>query len=284
MKIRTLIQSQPAAAYFVLAFVISWGGSFVAVGPKFLRGETIQLTDIWLIGSIMLVTVSTLGISLTYFLDGKDGLRDLFSRMRKWRVGARWYLALLIFPVLILAVLLPLSALVSPDFRPNFFPLGILMGLAAGFLEEIGWMGFAFPKMKSRYTILTAGIILGVLHVLWHFAGDYLGAAEARGASWLPHFFAFCVSMIAMRILNVWVYVNTGSLLMAQLMHASSTGFLAILVPMSLSPELDTLFYIVYSVVLWGAALIVIARYGNNLVQVPRQAGEYKLQAKPAQQ
>lgn len=279
MKIKRLIQRRPVAAYFLLAFVISWGGSIIAVGPKFLRGESVVLSDIWLIGGIMLNTVCLLGIGLTYLLEGRDGLRDLFSSMRRWRVGARWYLAPLIFPGLILALLFVLTTLVSPAFRPNFFPLGILMGLLAGFLEETGWMGFAFPRMKSRYTILAASIILGMVHVLWHFAGDYLGASQARGASWLPHFVAFCVAMVAMRVILVWVYANTGSLLMAQLMHASSTGFLGILVPMSLSPELDTIFYLCYGVVLWGAAYIVIARYGKSLRGVEEKSGVYGYQS-----
>lgn len=279
MKLRTLIYSHPIVAYFVLAFVISWGGSVIAVGPKFLKGEMVQVNDIWLIGAIMLLTVSNLGVCLTYILDGNAGLGELFSSVRKWRVGARWYLALLIFPLLILPVLLVLTALVSPAYRPNFFPLGIMMGLLAGFLEEIGWMGFAFPRMKSKYTILAASLTLGMLHVLWHFAGDYLGASQARGTSWLPHFTAFCVSMVAMRVVLVWVYINTGSLLMAQLMHASSTGFLTILVPMTLSPELDTLFYICYAVVLWGAAFILIARYGKSLKGVEEKTGVYGYQS-----
>lgn len=279
MKIKRLIQRRPVAAYFLLAFVISWGGSIIAVGPKFLRGESVVLSDIWLIGGIMLNTVCLLGIGLTYLLEGRDGLRDLFSSMRRWRVGARWYLAPLIFPGLILALLFVLTTLVSPAFRPNFFPLGILMGLLAGFLEETGWMGFAFPRMKSRYTILAASIILGMVHVLWHFAGDYLGASQARGASWLPHFVAFCVAMVAMRVILVWVYANTGSLLMAQLMHASSTGFLGILVPMSLSPELDTIFYLCYGVVLWGAAYILIARYGKSLRGIDEKSGVYGYQS-----
>jgi membrane protease YdiL (CAAX protease family) len=278
MKIKRLIQRNPVATYFLLAFAISWGGSAIAVGPKLLRGESIVLSDIWLIGGVMLNTVCLLGIGLTYYLDGKDGLGELFSSMRRWRVGARWYLALLIFPALILGLLLVLTTFVSPAFRPNFFPLGILMGLLAGFLEEIGWTGFAYTRMKSRYTILAASIILGVLHVLWHFAGDYLGASRARGASWLPHFVAFCVAMVAMRVILVWVYANTGSLLMAQLMHASSTGFLGILVPMSLSPELDTLFYLCYAVVLWGTAFILIARYGKSLRGLEEKSGVYGYQ------
>jgi membrane protease YdiL (CAAX protease family) len=144
------------------------------------------------------------------------------------------------------------------------------MGLAAGFLEEIGWMGFAFPRMRARTNTFRAAINLGVLHVLWHFAASYLGASGKFGQYWLFDFVAFCFAMVAMRIILVWVYVNTESLFMAQLMHASSSGFLAILVSMSISPANDALFYAVYAVVLWIAVFVIIARYGKNLtVQDP---------------
>jgi len=49
--------------------------------------------------------------------------------------------------------------------------------------------------------------------------------------------------------------------------HASSTGFLAVLVPLSLSPAQDTLFYAVYSVALWATVGIVVAVFGKNLVR-----------------
>jgi hypothetical protein len=58
-----------------------------------------------------------------------------------------WYLGLLIPPVLVLTVLLAMAAFVSPIYAPNLFAIGILFGVPAGFLEEIGWTGFAFPKM-----------------------------------------------------------------------------------------------------------------------------------------
>ena len=127
-------------------------------------------------------------------------------------------------------------------------------------------MGFAFPRMRAKTNALRAAFILGILHVVWHVAADYLGASVARGEYWLPRFVAFCVSMLAMRIILSWVYVNTESLFMAQLMHASSSGFLGILVSMSISPANDTLFYIVYSVVLWVAAIIIITKYGKDLL------------------
>ncbi len=65
----------------------------------------------------------------------------------------------------------------------------------------------------------------------------------------------------------VWVYSNTSSALLAQLMHASSTGFLIVLSPLSVSPAQEVLWYAVYAAVLW----IVVARYGKRLVRQPIQ-------------
>src|SRR3989442_10228992 len=78
------------------------------------------------------------------------GLWDLFSRMCRWRLPARWYVALLIPPILVLTVLFLLETFVSPVYAPNRFLVGIFFGVPAGFLEEIGWMGYAFPKMRSQ--------------------------------------------------------------------------------------------------------------------------------------
>jgi hypothetical protein len=119
-----------------------------------------------------------------------------------------------------------------------------------------------------KHSALAVGILLGVLHSLWHLAPDYLVASGTRGAYWLPHFAMFLVSMTAMRVLVVWVYTNTRSVLLAQLMHASSTGFLSILVPLSLSPRNDTIFYGVYAVALWAAVIVVVARYGKHMATV----------------
>jgi len=266
MNIKALIQRHPLGSYFGLAFTIAWAGSLVAVGPKFIRGETMQFSDLLYIFLPMTVAPALAGITLTSIVDGSSGLRDLFSRMRRWRVGANWYGALLIFPVLIMAVLLALTTLISPEFAPIFFPAGILIGLFTGFFEETGWMGYAFRKMELKRNALATGILLGVIHVLWHIVPDYLGASSARGAYWLPHFLTMMlVAMTAMRVLIVWVYINTRSLLLAQLMHAGSTGFLAILDPTSISPASSTLWYAIYGVALWVVVAVVVAIYGKDL-------------------
>ena len=273
MKMKSLFQRYPVACYFVLAYLISWGGSFAIGGPKFLRGDPLEFEDAMRMGPLVLAGPFIAGLVMTYLVDGKTGLRDLFSRMLKWRVNLRWYAAaLLIFPVLILGVLWVLTALVDPDFAPTFIAFGILGGLLAGFIEETGWMGFAYPKMETKFGTWRATIYLALLHGLWHAMAGYLGEAGTYGVYWLPRFIAmWIVAMAAMRVLLVWIYKNTGSLLLAQLTHTSSSGFLIILGPSMISPANGTLWFAVYAVILWVPAAIVIVRFGKTLVQESQQ-------------
>jgi uncharacterized protein len=74
--------------------------------------------------------------------------------------------------------------------------------------------------------------------------------------------------MTAMRVLIAWIYVNTKSVLLAQLMHASSTGSLVILSPPLVTPGQETLWYAVYACALWAVVAIVVIAYGKNLVRV----------------
>ncbi len=197
MNVRAFIQRYPVGVYFTLAFLISYGGFVVVDGPRLVRGEALRSIDALLLFPALVVGVGLLGIILTAVIDGRNGLRDLFARMRRAdRFNVGWYApALLIPPVVILTVLFCLSVLVSPSFAPGFFPLGIVFGLVPGFFEEIGWMGFAFPKLRmnrEKRSVLATGVILGVLWGLWHApVVDYLGAAAPHGAYWLPFFLSF---------------------------------------------------------------------------------------------
>jgi membrane protease YdiL (CAAX protease family) len=232
-----------------------------------MRGSPLKPEDVLLMAPLVLAGPFAAGIAMTYLVDGKPGLRGLVSRMLVWRVGLRWYAAaLLIFPALILGTLWTLGIFVSPDFAPGFVAFGIPAGLLAGAVEEVGWMGFAFPRMERKFGTWRAVIYLAVLHGVWHAMPGYLGEADSFGVYWLPRFVAMWIAaMAAMRILLVWIHSNTGSLFMAQLTHASSTGCLVSFGPVAISPAQGTLWFAAYAVVLWLPAAVVIARYGTTL-------------------
>ncbi len=117
--IKRLIQDRPVGVFFLVAFAIAWLGSFLVAGPKFFRGEVIELLDIVMMGLAQLAAPILSGILIAFIVDGKRGIGDMFNRMKIFRVG-KWYLTLLIFPVFILIVSLLLSATVSSEFVPVF--------------------------------------------------------------------------------------------------------------------------------------------------------------------
>ena len=98
MKIKDHVRRYPARVYFCLAFAISWGGSLLIGGPGFLRGQSVAPEDLWAMGAAVLAGPLLTGLVMNYWIDGKPGLRSLFSGMLRWRVGGRWYLTLLISP------------------------------------------------------------------------------------------------------------------------------------------------------------------------------------------
>jgi uncharacterized protein len=265
--------------YFALAFAISWGGILVVVGPGGIPGSTEQTeTLLPFVVLAMLVGPSAAGTLLTGLVHGRAGLRELLSRLLAWRVSASWYaVALLTAPLLVTAVLLALS-LTSPVFLPGIFTsdekatlllVGIAYGLAAGFFEELGWTGFAVPTLRQRYGVLATGLIVGLLWGTWHFLVACWASGGSSGAFspllFVPQFVFYVGVLPAYRVLMVWVYDRTGSLLVAMLMHASLTASLPlILAPPATGVALSTS-YLVLAAALWVVVGAVAVANGGQL-------------------
>ena len=75
MSDQSFVKRHSLALFFALAFMISWVGSFVLVGPKFLAGEAIEMADIGLMAFATLNGPISAGLLITYLVDGKTGLK-----------------------------------------------------------------------------------------------------------------------------------------------------------------------------------------------------------------
>jgi len=229
------------------------------------------------------------GILLTAFLYGRAGLREFRSRLLKWRVGAGWYaVALLTAPLVSTAVLLALS-LVSPEYLPRIFTasdrtalllMGIAVGLTAGIFEELGWTGFAVPTLlRMRYGVLTTGLIVGVLWGAWHLPINFWASGVIAGELSLAFFAPVWLlgilvgSLVAFRVLMVWVYERTGSMLVATLMHVSLATFTFVLTP----PLGGAPYWIIgfaTAAALWAIVAAVVLAQGGHLSRRPLRRRE----------
>ena len=276
LKSAGLAETHPVATYFVLTFTISWLAAFAVAAPRLVRDEALPKVTGMLMFPAMLLGPTHTGLLLTKrFGSGAD----LLSGLGRWRVSPRWYAPLLIPPALILAVLFALKVFVSPRYAPNWFWFGLAFGVPAGFLEEIGWMGYAFPAMRRNLSAFwsrgdssgvptahadsafRSSVLLGLLWSLWHLPViNFLGTAVPHGSWWFEYFLAFAAAMTAMRVLICWIYTHTKSVLLCQLMHVSSTGSLVIFSARRVNAAQEAMWYAVYAAALWLVAAVVARR------------------------
>lgn len=81
--------------------------------------------------------------------------------------------------------------------------------------EEVGWSGYAIDKMQDRWNALQVSILLGLVSATWHIVP--LAQAD-RSPIWIAW---QCLNLVALRVLLVWLYNNTGkSLFATALCHA----------------------------------------------------------------
>ena len=272
---KTFVIRHPVVTYFLLTFLISWGGVLVVLGPGAFTGATepsgVQLPFIYL---VMLAGPTVAGLLLTGVVSGKAGFRDLLARLLAWRVAVRWYaVALLAAPVLIMAVLLPLSltsrgflpAVFASDDKASLLLMGIAAGVLVGIFEELGWTGFVVPRLRQRHGVVATGIAVGLLWGAWHFplfsGGDLSGTVPP--ALFLPvQLFSF---LPAYRVLMVWIYDRTGSLLIAMLTHASLTTSTLILQPVDVAGMRALTYDLVLATALWMIIAAIAMANGRQL-------------------
>lgn len=266
------LKQHPVRTYFVLTLAISWGGLLMVGGAGIFAGSSWQ-TDPTFLPAIqtMLLGPPLAGILSTILFSGTDGLRELFARFTRCRVHGRWYAVALLGAPLIQGGVLAALSLSDPVYLPPILTssdkLGLLLpaityGIVGGLLEEVGWTGFAIPRLRTRYSVRTTGLIVGVVWGVWHMLQMWwVGSTSFGGVPaevFLPVYFVTAIAALtAYRVLMVWVYDRTASLFVAVLMHGSyimCTLFV-------LAPPTTGMPFLIYSgvfvVVLWLAVAVV---------------------------
>jgi membrane protease YdiL (CAAX protease family) len=245
---------RPLIAFFLLTFALSWAFEI----PLVILGDGIAGTQALVLIILASNVPSVLGMVLTAVVLGRGALRKLLGRLLIWRIDPLWYLVVLA-PAALAGGMVFLNALLGGPAMGVGVPLltavimlafSVFPGSALG--EEIGWRGYALPRLQTGRSALGASLILGVVWGFYHLPLYFTGQA-GRPLSLFP---LFVVSTIALSVILTWVYNGTGgSLLMVVLLHATFNLPLTLLIaPLGSRVTVPFLLY----VGLWVAAAIAV--------------------------
>lgn len=267
------IQRHPVAAYWVITLAISW----LIWLPLIAQAQGWEnLNAPFALHYLGAFGPMLAAIVMTWIVGRRAGLSELWSRIVRWRAGWVGWLAAVGSPV----ALFVFAAIVSvamgnplPDLallgQVNYLPylgLGVLplWLVTYGFGEEIGWRGFALPRLQNGRNALWASVILGVMWSAWHLpAFFYLDTYLKLGLAVFP---MFALGIVAGAIILTWLY-NTarGSILIVAVWHAL---FDLVSAGKASDPTMQTVMSIVIMVL---AVVLVIVFKPANLSREPRQ-------------
>ncbi len=202
--------------FLLLTFLVSW--SFFAAGGV-IPGAPGGL--FFLLGTI---APSLVALALTERFQGRDATRALLRRAVQWQVGARWYLFALSYMAAVKLAVALVHRVVSGDWPQFGQEAWYVMGVAIIFStpvqagEEIGWRGYALPRLAARMGLAPASLVLGAIWALWHLPLFFVPEADTSGQS----FPVYLLQVTALSVAMAWLWWRTGgSLLLVMLMHAA---------------------------------------------------------------
>lgn len=209
----------PLITFFLLSYALMWA-CFSAVALAIPAGTPLGRV-LLLLGTF---APSLAAVWVTARAEGGAGVRRLLGRILRWRVGAKWYVFAIGFTA---AVKLTAALLerVTTGAWPRFgveplylLPVAIAFSTPFQAGEEVGWRGYALPRLTERFGLARASILLGVIWGCWHLPQFFIREADTYRQS----FPVFVLQVTALSVALAWLYAKTnGSLLLPMLMHAA---------------------------------------------------------------
>ena len=207
-RIAALLRKYPLTSFFTLTLAVTW----LAFIPYYYSTDSIP----WFTFGPMVA-----GITMAAVTGGLNQVKSLLAATFRWKVNPIWYVAAIGLPFAsqFFSVLLnPLFGSAAPawgNIPPvmEIIPMVALLLVFSGPIgEEIGWRGFALPRLLEKYSALSASLILGSVWAIWHLPLILVNDFTAYGA----------LMPVIAAIVFTWVFQNSrGSVLLAILMHAS---------------------------------------------------------------
>jgi membrane protease YdiL (CAAX protease family) len=226
-KVFRAMRRHTVISYFVIAYALSWAIWI----PMALAGMRVYKGSAWPSHIPGMFGPMVAAFVMSAVVGRGAGVKDLLSRMARWRVAPLWYLVALspLFFFAVAAVAMAATGSGWPDLGElGMFaslpvvaaPVMWLLLLAAGYAEETGWRGFAVPEMLKTRGFLSTALVIGLLWAMWHIPlMFFIDGYREMGLAMFP---MFTIEIVCGSIFLTWLYRATGgSVLMVAMWHGT---------------------------------------------------------------
>jgi uncharacterized protein len=248
--------------YFVLAYLLSW-----ALWPLVILNPT----------SSPLVTFGPLiaAVIVALLAGGRHELWALLRQLGRWRVHPLWYVIALLGPFVLAGLTAALAVAAGAPVRGTgdytnwraitffFFSTVIIVGL----FEEVGWRGFALPRLQLRLDAIWAALVLGVLWALWHLPELISDPTGQRPPV------QFLLWALALSVIFSWLYNSTnGSLPIVIICHAAIDTAGRFMLPEFVGDGYQLVWWFMVALYVLVAIIVILVAGPKRLVtHIPRR-------------
>jgi uncharacterized protein len=248
--------------YFVLAYLLSW-----ALWPLVILNPT----------SSPLVPFGPLiaAVIVALLAGGRHELWALLRQLGRWRVHPLWYVIALLGPFVLAGLTAALAVAAGAPVRGTgdytnwraitffFFSTVIIVGL----FEEVGWRGFALPRLQLRLDAIWAALVLGVLWALWHLPELISDPTGQRPPV------QFLLWALALSVIFSWLYNSTnGSLPIVIICHAAIDTAGRFMLPEFVGDGYQLVWWFMVALYVLVAVVVILVAGPKRLVtHIPRR-------------
>lgn len=257
----TFLKRYALIFFVLLTFVISWFPWYTGSGGLWVFGPSIA------------------GVIVTMIVSGKEGMRDLFQRAVRWRVGVRWWMIAIFLPGMLTLIGVLVSVALGGKmpgftfFRQEWYlaPIFFLITMIGGPLgEEFGWRGFALSRLQKQWGPLIGTLALGLVWGLWHLP-EFLRPGSLHNEIGLGFLPVYVGGSLSLSIFMTWVYNKThDSLLVGGFIYHNADNFwgTVLMTEVTLTAALQDEGSATLDLLLWkvGIAVAVLAATGLVIV------------------
>ncbi|WP_411966942.1 CPBP family intramembrane glutamic endopeptidase [Haloferax sp. YSSS75] len=266
-SVRTSFVASPVA-FFGVTFLLTWSFwvAAIALGISMDSAVGVLLLLAGLAGP------GIAGIGFTYLVYDEQGRRDFWNRLTNVnRISLKWFAVIMLLPLVMSLVGAAVDLLLggtgatwSEGVRGfAVSPLAILPAVFFAtlppFVEELGWRGYVLDRLQTKWSALTAGVLLGVVWAIWHLPLFFVdGTYQAGLGVGTLEFWSFMVGVVGLSGVFTWVFNNTSRSILAIIVLHGMVNFTGEII--ALTPRADAI-----STVSWvGLVVVLVVVWGSQ--------------------